>query len=246
MINLEYITHSGNDMLVVNAARTSFAKSKPLSDELTDGDINLLKFLADGMRSQEKIDFMYKVRDLAVKNDFTELWATLKEFKNLPTHFAPFAHPHITVRETVPLFVARQRFKHSVGWMYSEESRRYIDTLPELFEPEEWRGRPDKDIKQGSQGIIDLDSSELISNQEYLDNYNNLLAQGVAPELARMKLPQSMMVTYVVTGSLYAFHNAYVQRSPQAHAQHEIQMLAKLWGELMSELFPYSWEALNS
>ena len=31
-------------------------------------------------------------------------------------HFTPFTHATVTMRERVPLFVARQRFKHTIGF----------------------------------------------------------------------------------------------------------------------------------
>ena len=65
-------------------------------------------------------------------------------------HFTPFTHPQITLRETVPIFVARQRFKHMVGFTYNEVSRRYVDDTPEFYFPAEWRTRPDGSLKQGS------------------------------------------------------------------------------------------------
>ena len=51
-------------------------------------------------------------------------------------HFTPFTHPQITLRETVPIFVARQRFKHVVGFTYNEISRRYVSDTPSLYIPE--------------------------------------------------------------------------------------------------------------
>jgi len=71
-----------------------------------------------------------------------------------------------------------------------------------------------------------------------------MIEDGVAPEQARMVLPQSMLTTYWVTGSLYAWANAYIQRS-DPHAQVEIQQLASQWDEIISPLFPHAWDALT-
>ena len=65
---------------------------------------------------------------------------------------------------------------------------------------------------------------------ECFEAYQRMLDSGVAPEQARMILPQSMMTEYYVTGSLIAWENAYALRSVH-HAQQEIQDLAKLWAE---------------
>ena len=73
-------------------------------------------------------------------------------------HWTPFSHPQITMRETVPIFVARQRFKHMVGFTYNEVSRRYVDDTPEFFSPDVWRQRPDGSMKQGSEGVVKYQS----------------------------------------------------------------------------------------
>jgi thymidylate synthase (FAD) len=70
-----------------------------------------------------------------------------------------------------------------------------------------------------------------------------MLDANVAPEMARMVLPQAMMTSYYVTGSLMAFARAYKLRS-DAHSQLEIQHLAKRWDTIIRPLFPVSWAAL--
>lgn len=172
----------------------------------------------------------------------------LISFLAVNNHFTPFTHCVLTLREEVPLFVARQRFKHTVGFSYNEVSRRYIDDTPEFFVPVVWRKRA-TDKKQGS-------SDEPVNSQSIVkeiykkhmdgvqDDYKRLLALEVAPEQARMILPQSMLTSYYVTGSLYAFSRAYNLRSSD-DAQQEIQQLAKRWDEICSRLFPVSWEALT-
>lgn len=65
-------------------------------------------------------------------------------------HWTPFSAPQITLRLTVPIFVARQDFKHQIGFTRNEVSRRYVDDTPEFFVPDEWRIRPEGSVKQGS------------------------------------------------------------------------------------------------
>ena len=74
--------------------------------------------------------------------------------------------------------------------------------------------------------------------------YESLLEMNVAPEQARMVLPQSMMTSYYVTGSLAAFARAYLQRK-DPHAQEEIQQLASEWGRVIAPLYPVSWATLT-
>lgn len=162
-------------------------------------------------------------------------------------HITPFTHPQITVRETVPIFVARQRFKHVVGFTYNEVSRRYVDDTPEFYEPAIWRNRPEGSVKQGSAGANPASAEIAKSYKKFLtqaeDLYQGLLMADIAPEQARMVLPQSMMTSYYVTGSLAAWARAYKQRI-DGHAQLEIQGLAEKWDALIKPLYPVSWDVL--
>lgn len=204
----EYISHMGDDLTVVNAARVSFDKE---SSALDDKDTKLLGYLARH------------------------------------GHWTPFSHPQITIRESVPIFVARQRFKHMIGFTYNEVSRRYVDDRPEFYRPV-WRKRPESSIKQGSSGIHDNQLGIGGSYWNLLnvarDLYDDLIKKGVAPEQARMVLPQSMYTSYYVTGSLAAYARLYQQRTHDT-AQHEIQLLAKQIGDIIEPLYPESWKALT-
>ncbi len=146
-----------------------------------------------------------------------------------------------TLREEVPIFVARQRFKHKVGFIENEISRRYVSDEPEFYYPDSWRGAPVNGAKQGSSGNLNdieqkqLDRQLTAHHQICLDRYNEMLKDGVAPEQARMVLPQSMMTSYWVTGSKENFKRAYDLRIDN-HAQKEIQDLAKQWGNVIGGL----------
>ena len=240
----EYISHMGTDNTVADAARVSFSKT---SENFTAAqNKGLIQFLARGCM---KGDWDTMVTELSQGQGTKEdVNALLKHVKNMPTHFSPFTHPQITLLETVPIFVARQTFKHQIGFTRNEVSRRYVDDTPEFHVPESWRSRPVGGIKQGSAGTH-------LSNDYHRGNYagfieaaqslyENMIEDGVAPEQARMVLPQSMLTTYWVTGSLYAWANAYIQRS-DAHAQVEIQQLAAQWDTIIQPLFPESWKALT-
>jgi len=162
-------------------------------------------------------------------------------------HWTPFSHPQITLRYTVPIFVARQEFKHIAGFTRNEVSRRYVDDDAKFFIPEEWRSRPKGSVKQGSGGKHESDEYWHGYYTEYLEKcvtiYKSMLLDDVAPEQARMVLPQSMYTSYYVTGSLAAFARMVKQRS-DAHAQVEIQELAKMVDKMIRPLFPVSWKAL--
>lgn len=220
----ELIDHMGSDLSVVNAARVSFDKE---SEWECKGD-ELGLFFENTLSKRDTKLISYLARH---------------------SHFTPFTHCQITLRETVPIFVARQRFKHSVGFTYNEVSRRYVDDEPSFFFPQVWRLRPEGSVKQGSGEEIDP-YTEVFVKEGYRkavetcqETYRFLLRQGVAPEQARMVLPQSMFTSYYVTGSLFAFARAYLLRK-DSDAQVEIQELAHQWDKLIRPLFPISWSAL--
>lgn len=161
------------------------------------------------------------------------------------SHKSPFFHPQIQLRIHVPLFVANQIKKHQIGFAINEISRRYVSTTPEIYKPKEWRGRA-IDKKQGSSNKI-VDVWNTMVNVAFIDCvqiYNYLIEIGVAPEQARMILPQAMYTTFIWTGSLYAYANMYNLRI-QKDAQKETQEIAKQIGDIMSNLFPISWVALT-
>ena len=163
-------------------------------------------------------------------------------------HTSPFRHVFLSVRCTAPIFLARQLAKHQVGLSWNEVSRRYVDSWPELYDVETWRGRPKKSIKQGSGGALEDGGAvtEAVKHTHLtsLDTYQFLLDKGVAPEQARMVLPQSMMTQWIWSGSLQAFFNTWRLRI-DAHAQKEAQVFASKLGDVINELFPVSWKALG-
>lgn len=77
-----------------------------------------------------------------------------------------------------------------------------------------------------------------------IQSYEEMIADGICPEQARLILPQGVEVNWLWTGSLYAFANFYNQRS-DSHAQQEIQELAKKVDGIIAPLYPISWAALT-
>jgi thymidylate synthase (FAD) len=163
-------------------------------------------------------------------------------------HWTPFAHTCVSLRIKCPIFVARQLGKHQVGLVWNEVSRRYVDEEPEFYFPSAWRGKP-VNAKQGSSGILDKVVQEQISHSFdiYLniasEMYNDLLEDGVAPEQARMVLPQNMMTEFIWTGSLVAFARVCKLRL-DSHTQQETQEIAKEISTILQSLYPVGMEAL--
>ena len=162
-------------------------------------------------------------------------------------HWTPFAHPQITLRIKAPIFVRTQLFKHKVGMVENEVSRRYVVDEPQFYTPI-WRNAPTDGAKQGSSGFVTEPSILMMSGfreaaEKCVEVYNGLLASGVAPEQARSILPQSTYTEWWWTGSLASFARVYKQRT-DAHAQWEVQRYADAIGDIIRPLYPVSWEQL--
>ena len=161
-------------------------------------------------------------------------------------HMTPFRHNFIQLRCSVPLFLARQLMKHQAGLTWNEVSRRYVDDMPEFHYPKEWRGRPEGGIKQGSSGVVEgLDGMYEAFVGTCKSLYEELLERNVAPEMARMVLPQSMMVDFIWSGNLLAFSHVYNLRAGTG-AQEEAKQFADLLDKAVSPAFPVGWEALKN
>lgn len=244
-MEVKLVDHLGDDLRVVNAARVSFDKESEWEFILSEYESPISKDI-DGKSLKFK----------TAKAELSEKDQKLIKYLAAHNHWTPFSHVMITMREKVPIFVARQRFKHMVGFTYNEVSRRYVDDAPEFFVPDAWRKKAENK-KQGSSDEIVTDLryqgfnlqtihdayEKLILHAEIL--YNDMLEANVAPEQARMVLPQSMFTEYYCTGSLSAWARAYKLRI-DPHAQKEIQDLAKMWGDVISGIpeMEYSWKAL--
>lgn len=214
-ITATYIDSMGSDLSVVNAARVSFGKQSEWEEQVhPSGDY------ADNVLSDRDVKLIHY----------------LAKHK----HISPFGHAFASFHVKSPIFVARQLVKHKfLRW--NEISRRYCDDNIEFYTPEEWRGRS-ADKKQGSEGVVDVgDWGD--SNWACLKTYNDLLEHGVAPEQARMILPQSTMTEWYWSGSLDAFA-AMCRLRCASDTQYETRIVADQISEEMGKLFPVSWSAL--
>ena len=170
-------------------------------------------------------------------------------------HMSPFGHCFASFHVKAPIFVARQLVKHKfLRW--NEISRRYVDSEPEFYEPDIWRGRS-VDKKQGSSDtsvhvitkkFYDVDDENEEPKYDYsymcLDEYRYMLEEGVCPEQARMVLPQSTMTEWYWSGSLDAFADMCNLRCKN-DTQYETRVVANKISKKLLDLFPVSWEALK-
>ena len=158
-------------------------------------------------------------------------------------HTSPFGHCFASFHVCAPVFVARQLVKHKfLRW--NEISRRYVDEDPEFYEAPFWRGRS-VDKKQGSSGKVRSNANVHYFNENALRMYKQLIDEGVAPEQARMVLPQSMMTEWHWSGSLDAFADMCNLRCAD-DTQAETSFVADAIDEEMEQLFPVAWKELRN
>jgi len=214
MIEVTYVDHMGDDLSVVNAARVSFGKKSDYMMRVHNGEAKVLQH-----KDSKLIRYLAKHK-----------------------HKSPFNHTFTTFHVKAPVFVARQLVKHEyMPW--NEISRRYVDSEPEFYVPDVWRGRS-ADKKQGSEGEVKSNANVFYYNTKALMLYNQQLDEGVSPEQARMHLPQSMMTEWYWSGTLYAFAKMCGLRLKE-DTQAETRIVAEKIEDVMIKLYPVSWEALR-
>jgi thymidylate synthase (FAD) len=214
---------------------------------LKSNDVGLINYLARGLRKSEWLDKINYIYDVGQQHTRDEIEETVLQLMDMAKHWAPFSHPHISLRMSAPVPIRTQAFKHKVGFSESEESRRYISSTPVLFVPEYFREKAEN-VKQGSGGKIVSSDDWLtvytLHCQRAIQLYEDMLEGGVCEEQARFILPQGCEVNWIWTGSLAAYARFFNQRYDH-HAQKEVQDLADMVGKIIEPLFPVSWEALT-
>lgn len=210
------------------------------------GFVELLDTFGDDLTvvNAARVSFAKESHEMSVRDE------KLIQYLANHNHVTPFFHPQARFRIKMPIFVAREWYRHQIGFARNEVSRRYVDTPPECWTPapQDLRKRDPK-AKQGSQedAVANADSwhTEVTEAQQAVLNlYNRMIADGVAPEIARGILPQSMYTEFIETGSLAAYARLVgLRTSPDA--QREIQAYARGLLDLMQTRFPVSWAALT-
>jgi thymidylate synthase (FAD) len=205
---------------------------------------NILVTLNDSMGSDLSVVNAARVSFGKKKDSFdVEKDSKLIRYLARNRHTSPFGHCFASFHVCAPVFVARQLVKHKfLRW--NEISRRYVDDEPEFYQPDEWRGRS-ADKKQGSSGKVRSNANVHYFNGNALQIYKQLLDEGVAPEQARMVLPQSMMTEWYWSGSLDAFADMCNLRCAD-DTQAETSFVADAIDEEMEQLFPVSWKELRN
>ncbi|HET8689077.1 MAG TPA: FAD-dependent thymidylate synthase [Methanosarcina sp.] len=229
-IEVTLVDSMGSDLSIVNAARVSFDKESEWEYYYA---------------SQEE----FEQEETVTKQRLSEKDAKLINYLAKHNHWTPFGHVFASFRVKAPFFVARQLGKHQVGLVWNEVSRRYVDGEPEFYIPDTLRGRAEN-VKQGSSlNAVETPGAGLhYPGIDYLVEtaltaYKGLLNDGVAPEQARMVLPQNTMTEWIWSGSLAAWARVCKLRM-DPHTQLETGSVAWKIAEELQNVFPVGFKAL--
>jgi thymidylate synthase (FAD) len=182
-------------------------------------------------------------------NEFTDKDARLIKYLADHDHVSPFFHPQARFRLKMPIWMAREWFRHTIGFARNEVSRRYVDDPPTFHLPPFVRGRA-LNKKQGSLDDAHPDTTLMLhvmkeSTEKSFHYYTSLIQGGVPPEQARMVLSQNMMTEFIETGSLAAYARL-VNLRMGPDAQSEIREVASQISAQLRSAFPHSWSTLVS
>jgi thymidylate synthase (FAD) len=191
----------------------------------------------DKMGSDLSVVNAARVSFAKTKEVFDEKDEKLIKYLAEHNHWSPFGHASLQFRIKAPVFVARQLVKHQVGLVWNEVSRRYVDDQPEFYMPFLWREKAENK-KQGSADTeVEFDITDI--TQACKSVYNQMLEANIAPEMARMVLPQSMMTEWYWSGTVYAFARVCNLRN-KADAQEETRTVTYEIARHMKDHFPIS------
>lgn len=244
-MKVKLIDSMGSDLSVVNAARVSFDKVSDWDYTFSEEDPSSCGYTTMKLKNADERIIKFLARE---------------------NHWTPFGHVSLSFHVKAPLFVARQLGKHQVGLVWNEISRRYVDSSPEFYFPDNWRKR-NVDKKQGShedefveeinythpllmcksgERVIYRESvtecAKLLTTQA-INTYIKMLDAGVCPEQARMILPQNMYTEWYWTGSLIAFARVCKLRLKK-DTQKETRDIAIQIDKIAKKICPISWESL--
>ena len=157
-------------------------------------------------------------------------------------HTSPSRHSFVTFELRCPLFVAAQVHKHQVGVSINQMSRRYVQEEPVFYLPSRFKQKPNGSIKQGAGGFV----SDNVNNhwivkcrktQSHLKQiYQEMIGDGIAPEEARIMLPEATYTRLYISMSFQALCHFLNQRLDH-HSQSQIRDYAEAIYELTVQVY---------
>ena len=200
--------------------------------------------LIDFMGSDQKIVDCARVSYGADNNGkSTDLLYYLMEHD----HSSPFEMAELVVKATAPLYIVHQWQRHRT-FSYNQISLRYTEAKNQSFFIPETLRIQSKTNKQVSNGAVDnQDLCQLImlgSIQNSRENYDILIANGVAREQARAVLPTATNTTFICKGNLKNWLH-FIKLRQHETAQEEIRWFADKVADMIAEKFPVTYDAFK-
>lgn len=164
-------------------------------------------------------------------------------------HGTPFEHNMFRFHVQVPIFVAREWFRHRIGWSYNELSGRYSKMedqfwIPEVEDVRTQVGKPGAYTFEPVDPKIAEDTRETIKSVSggAWRSYNYLVELGVAKEVARSILPLNLLTEFYATCNARSLMSFLALRA-EKNAQLEIQRAAYATEEFFKEIMPVTYQA---
>lgn len=208
--------------------------------------------LIDMMGSEQRIVQAARVSTKGAQAEAQEAKGLVK-FLVREKHEVPLEHCVMTFRIHAPIFVTRQILKHRLTSI-SEESGRYRELDPVFYTPDETRpvvqtGKTGeyRFVPDAAANLLAYDAIAVNSMTAWA-NYEKLLSQGIAKEVARTVLPTNLYSTMYMTINLRSALNFIALRTARygSHPQHEIALVGEQVRDVLAEHFPTvleAWEA---
>ncbi|MEV7675117.1 FAD-dependent thymidylate synthase [Streptomyces sp. NPDC088752] len=223
----------------------------------SDVTVHLLKHAAE----DADVTFAARVSTLGGEtrfNETTDKDAGLINYLMRDRHGSPFEHTSMTFYIEAPIFVFREFMRHRAGWSYNEESGRYRELQPVFYVPGPDRklvqqGKPGKYefVKGDDKQALSVEHSFGVIYRAAYSHYQQMLADGVAREVARSVLPVGLFSSMYATcnaRSLMHFLGLRTQHELAAvpsFPQREIEMVGEKMEEHWARLMPLTHAAFN-
>ena len=166
-------------------------------------------------------------------------------------HTSPFEMCELKFQVKCPIFIARQWMRHRT-WSFNEISGRYTEFDDDFYSPLRSRVKTQSETNKQCSG---QDLGEHIQDKVYsiinqttddsFEAYKKAIELGCARELSRIVLPLNTYTNFIAKVDLSNLLK-FIQLRDHAHAQWEIQEYARALGEVVKDLFPFTWDAFDN
>jgi thymidylate synthase (FAD) len=213
---------------------------------LDKGFVRLVDYMGGDSRIVQTARVSYGEGTKTIRQD-----ASLIDYLLRHEHTSPFEHVIFELHCKMPIFVARQWIRHRTARL-NEISGRYSVMKDEFYLPP--RGQislQSLDNKQGREKEavpVELQNKvlELLKKDQSASfaNYEELLNDGIARELARINLPLSMYTEWYWQMDLKNMLH-FLKLRMDSHAQWEIQEYARAIAQIVKAVCPMAYESFE-